>query len=450
MKTEKNKFYKTVLKIAVPVTLQALLQSSFGIVDQIMTGQLGSVSIAGIGLASRFASIFSVLVSAIAAVAGIMIAQYMGKRDNREVNRSLCINFLVAFFLAGLFTAVGILMPEQVMILYTKDVLVREAAVEYLTIVVLTFLPMTISSMISPLLRCMEEAALPLWAGICSAVLNSILNYILIFGRCGFPALGVRGAAIATVFAQMMNSVLIVFFLLRCSKKQECRWKPEFVLGMSKEKRRQYLGILLPVFVCEFAWSLGENTYGMIYGHMGTAACAAMTLTGPIQGLVIGALTGVSQAAGVIIGKTLGSGEEKQAYEQSKKIMYYGMTGSLVLSVILLIGSRYYVSLYCVEEEVKKLAVQILFVFALISPVKVQNMITGGGIIRSGGKTKYVMWIDIIGTWIFGVPLGMLGAFVLQIKIPWVYFLLSLEECVRWIICLYFFQKRSWMNILEE
>ena len=106
MKTEKNKFYKTVLKIAVPVTLQALLQSSFGIVDQIMTGRLGSVSIAGIGLASRFASIFSVLVSAIAAVAGIMIAQYMGKRDNREVNRSLCINFLVAFFLAGLFTAV--------------------------------------------------------------------------------------------------------------------------------------------------------------------------------------------------------------------------------------------------------------------------------------------------------------------------------------------------------
>ena len=143
-----------------------------------------------------------------------------------------------------------------------------------------------------------------------------------------------------------------------------------------------------------------------------------MTLTGPIQGLMIGALTGISQASGVMIGKTLGSGDYERAYGESKKLMCLGMMGSILLSVILILIGRYYVAIYAVEASVKELAWQILLVFALISPVKVQNMITGGGVIRSGGQTKYVMWIDFVGTWGFGVPLGLLSAFVLQFSIP--------------------------------
>lgn len=450
--TEKHeeKFYQTVLAIAVPVTLQSLLQSSFGVVDQVMTGQLGSVSIAGIGLASRFASIYSVIVSAIAAVAGIMIAQYMGKRENKEVNRSFCVNLLAAVLLGILFTLLGVCLPQQVMSIYTKDEQVRMAAAQYLSIVSLTFLPIAVSSLISPLLRCMDAAVLPLYAGICGALINTVLNYILIFGKCGFPALGVRGAAIATVLSQVASCAIIIGCLLWYAKRNQCGWQPEAVFHMTQEGRKQYLAILLPVFVCEFMWSLGENVYGIIYGHMGTMACAAMTLTGPIQSLMIGALTGISQASGVIIGKTLGSGEYDRAYAESKKLMYYGMFGSVLLSVLLVPLSRYYVDIYRVEDSVKLLAQQILLMFALISPVKVQNMITGGGIIRSGGKTKYVMWIDLIGTWVFGVPLGLFSAFVLKLQIPYVYLILSLEECVRWGICLCVFRKRSWMMVLGK
>lgn len=437
-------FYKTVLRIAIPVTLQSLLQSSFSVVDQLMIGQLGSISIAGIGLGGKFASIFSVLVSAVATVAGIMIAQYIGRNDNREVSRSFLVNFILAVGLAAVFTVLCSLLPEQIMGMYTKDHMTRKAAAEYLGILSVAYLPMAVVSLFSALLRCMEAAALPLYASLLAAITNTGLNYILIFGKLGFPEWGVRGAALATVISQILNGLLVFFlFLWFCSKSGR---KLEVVFHLDKAGRIQYLGMLFPILICEFLWSLGENAYTMIYGHLGTISCAAMTVTTPVQGLVIGALTGVSQAAGVLIGKALGSAEYERAYREAKTLMVYGLYGSIILSVVLLIFCKYYLAIYQVEESVKRIAGQIFIVFAVISPVKVQNMILGGGIIRSGGKTKYIMWIDIIGTWLFGVPLGLLAAFVWKFPIPLVYLLLSLEECVRLGCSLGVFRRRNWMR----
>lgn len=211
----------------------------------------------------------------------------------------------------------------------------------------------------------------------------------------------------------------------------------------------QYLGILAPILVCEFMWNLGENVYAAIYGNIGTDACAAMTMTGPIQGLMIGALSGLAQAAGILIGKSLGNEEYDKAYKDSKRLMWYGLAGSLVLSVALVLLGQFYVRIYNVEPQVRTMAYQLLVVFAIVSPVKVQNMILGGGIIRSGGKTQYVMWVDLIGTWIFGVPLGLLSAFVFDLPITYVYFILSMEEVVRLLISVVIFRKKRWMRTLE-
>ena len=207
----------------------------------------------------------------------------------------------------------------------------------------------------------------------------------------------------------------------------------------------QYAAILLPMLVCEFMWCLGENIYAVIYGHMGTDASAAMTLINPMQGLMIGALCGLSQAASVIIGKKLGEGAYEEAYQASRKLLYYGFAGSAILSVVILVPSPYYVNIFQVEAHVKMLTKQILFAYALVAPFKVENMILGGGILRSGGKTNYVMAIDLIGTWVFGVPLGLLAAFTLKLSIPYVYFILSLEECIRFMISYVVLRRRKWM-----
>ena len=449
MKKSDNKvFLNLVLTLALPVALQSMLQASFGIIDQIMIGQLGSVSVAGVGLAAKFASIFNVIVSAVSGIAGIMIAQYIGQENKPEVRRSFNVNLGLTLIIALIFTFVCVCFPEFIMGLYTEDVATIAEAASYLRIFVLTFLPLAAATIISTVFRCMEKARLPLYASIFSAVLNTVLNYILIFGRFGAPKMGVKGAAIASVAAQCVN-FLIMFVVLVSRDNVIKKDKSISYSDIGSFNTVQYLAMLSPALFSETMWSLGENVYAMIYGHMGTDSMAAMTLINPIQGLLIGALSGLASAAAIIIGKRLGAGDYDDAYNSGKKLIKYGFIASVILSIVVLLTAGLYVRIYNVSDEVKSITVSILFVFAIVAPVKVINMILGGGIIRSGGKTQYVMMIDLIGTWCFGVPLGLLSSRVLKLSIPYVYFILSLEECVRMIIGLVVMKKRVWMNRLE-
>lgn len=444
---KENSFFAETGKIAIPVALQVMLQSSFSMVDQIMIGQLGSVSIAAIGLAGKFTSIFNVLTTAVASVAGIMIAQYMGKKEEKEVGRSFYVNLVVALAVAAVFTVICLAFPGQILDIYTKDPETKAVAVGYMRIVAASYFPIVGASLLSTVLRCMGKASLPMYASFAAVMLNTGLNYILIFGKCGVSPLGVNGTAVATILSQAANFIVILLLYLKYSRNQGKRLP--FSLRLGAAGKQQYLAMLLPLLLNELLWSIGENVYAAIYGRMGTADCAAMTLINPIQGLMIGALSGISQAAGIIIGKELGKQEEEQAYRKAKKLMCYGLFCSAVLSLLLLLLKNLYVSIYQVEDAVKLTAQQILIAFAIISPVKVQNMILGGGILRSGGKTNYTLAIDLIGTWCVGVPVGLLTAFVLKLPIPYVYFFLSLEECVRLIISLVVFKRRGWMQSLK-
>lgn len=207
---KKDSFFKTVCHLAVPAALQSMLQSSFSMVDQIMIGQLGETCVAGVGLAGKFASMYSVVIAAVGAAARIMISQYLGQKNSAEVRRSFFRNLLLGLGAAALFTAVCALFPGPVMRIYTKDDRIQQAAAEYLTLISGTFLPKAGSTLLSIAFRCAEKPGLPLYAGIVSAVLNTGLNELLIFGRLGLPAMGAAGAAIATVIAQCVNFLLLL------------------------------------------------------------------------------------------------------------------------------------------------------------------------------------------------------------------------------------------------
>jgi Na+-driven multidrug efflux pump len=201
----------------------------------------------------------------------------------------------------------------------------------------------------------------------------------------------------------------------------------------------------------EFSWSVGENIYAAIYGRLGTAQVAAMTLVNPMMGMFIGMFSGVSAAATVMIGKRLGRDEQDEAYSIAKYMAKVGAIGSVIVSVILVVISDFYVNLFDVEPEVMQTSKRIIYVLAIYLIVKISNMIVAGGVIRSGGKTKYTLYIDLVGTWVFGVPLGLLGAFVFKWPIEAVYALLSFEEVVRLIITFVIFKNKKWMqNVTRE
>lgn len=443
---KQNSFNQQVLKIAVPVAVQCMLQASFSIVDQVMVGSLGSVSVAAVGIAGKLSSLYMVVIGAVVSVAGIMMSQYIGARDREETDRSFSLNLLISLLIGAVFTAVCLLIPKPLMSLYSSDTITVAAAAEYLQIVSVGFLPYAVIMMISTRLRCMERASLPLIGSISASVVNTALNYVLIFGRLGFVPMGANGAGIATVISQAFNMVLMMIMLLVTAKRGGERFS--FSPKLTKMTGGKYLAIFLPVLVIEFLWSLSENVYASVYGHIGTPECAAMTLSYPIQGLLIGALSGLSQAAGILIGKELGKEAYADAYRKSRRLLLYGLFGSMALSVLLILLMGFYVEIYQVEAYVKAAARQILLVFALLSPVKVLNMILGGGIVRSGGQTRVVMVIELIGTWGFGVPMALLSAYVWQLSIVWVYFLLSMEECVRLLLTWIVFVRKNWMKQL--
>ena len=442
-----SKFMKSLCKIAVPVTLQSMLQASFSIVDQIMIGQLGETNISAVGLGSNFSLIFSVVIGAVGAVAGILIAQFMGAEDKKEAWCSFDVSLICGIMISALFLLAAGAFPLQILGLYTEDMSIINTGAVYFRIVAFSYIPMAVSNILSAWLRCREHATIPFLASFGAVAVNTGLNYLLIFGKFGFPRMEIKGAAIATLISQLFNLVFIVIGFVICNRRDGD--KPVLSLRFKKITIRDYLVMIMPILVSEFLWSLGQNVESAVYGHLGTSNLAAYTLTGPIQGLIVGALSGLSAAAGVMIGKRLGRKEYDEAYAESKKIMYAGLAGSVVVASLLILLAGVYTGLYRVDNSVKELGKILLIVFALYAPVKVENMILSGGIIRSGGNTKIIMVIDIVGTWCMGIPLCLLAAYVFRWGIVGVYALLTTEEIFRLAVALVIFRKRKWMISLS-
>lgn len=442
-----SNFMKSLCKIAVPVTLQSMLQASFSIVDQIMIGQLGETNISAVGLGSNFSLIFSVVIGAIGAVAGILIAQFMGAEDKKEAWCSFDVSLICGIMISALFLLAAGAFPLQILGLYTEDMSIINTGAVYFRIVAFSYIPMAVSNILSAWLRCREHATIPFLASFGAVAVNTGLNYLLIFGKFGFPRMEIKGAAIATLISQLFNLVFIVIGFVVCNRRDGD--KPVLSLRFKKITIRDYLVMIMPILASEFLWSLGQNVESAVYGHLGTSNLAAYTLTGPIQGLIVGALSGLSAAAGVMVGKRLGRKEYDEAYAESKKIMYAGLAGSVVVASLLILLAGVYTGLYRVDNSVKELGRILLIVFALYAPVKVENMILSGGIIRSGGNTKIIMVIDIVGTWCIGIPLCLLAAYVFRWGIVGVYALLTTEEIFRLAVALVIFRKRKWMISLS-
>lgn len=442
-----SEFMKSLCKIAIPVTLQSMLQASFSIIDQIMIGQLGETNISAVGLCGNYSLIFSVVIGAVSTVAGILIAQFVGANDDKEAWCSFDISLICGIIISALFLFASGIFPTQILRLYTNDIRIINTGAVYFQIVAFSYIPMAISTVLSAWLRCKEHATIPFLASLGAVAANTGLNYVLIFGKFGFMPMGIKGAAIATLVSQLLNLLFIFIGFVVCIRKNGD--KPILSLHFRKITLRDYFIMIMPILVSEFLWSLGQNVESAVYGHLSTANLAAYTLTCPIQGLIVGALSGLSAAAGVMVGKRLGKKEYDNAYAESKKIMFAGLIGSLIVSTLLILLAGTYTRFYRVDNLVKELGKTLLIIFALYAPVKVENMILGGGIIRSGGNTRIIMIIDIIGTWCIGIPLCLIAAYVFHWGIVGVYTLLTTEEIFRLVVSLVIFKRRKWMISLS-
>lgn len=428
-------FFRTVLKIAVPAALQSMAVSCFSIADQIMIGQSGETVIAGVGFGAKFVSLALAILSGAAAGAGILCAQYEGQNNRQAMIESFSQIFLFSMAISALFILLSLTASVPVMGLYSPDPDAVAAASRYLTIYVWTLPFSSVTTLYAVLLRCCGYPSHPLYASLAGIVANTALNALFIFGLGGQEV----GAAWASLFSHALMAGL--------TWKMVRKHLPWVHLHFSKSHLGMISRILLPLLICEGLWSLGENVYAMVYGHTSTVQSAAMTMTIPLQSLLMGILGGFSQAAGILIGQRLGKGHYENAWNDSLSLIRYSFFASLLFATLLVLLSPLYVSLFSVDGNVRQMTLQLIAAFALMSIVKVQNMVIAGGILRSGARTSIVMAIDLIGTWGFGVPLAFF-ALHQGFSILWIYLILSSEEVVRLLISLAVLVSRKWMKTL--
>lgn len=446
---KKSPYLCAMLTIAIPVSIQSLFQASLSIVDQVMVGQLGENAIAAVGLGSRFPNIFIITLNAIGAATSIMVSQFWGKKDKVNIARSFGGNLFIGLAITMIFSMLSFIFSEQVLSCYTKDAEVIKLGSKYLNTIAVGYIPILLITMYSSVLRSTEHVKLPMYAGIFGILMNTILNYILIFGNFGFKPMGLQGTAYATNITRILEALIL--FVCIYAKKYPGAFKLKEMSNLSINFIKKIMIISTPIVINEFLWALGETMYSIIYGRIGTTEVAAMTLTFPIQSLSIGLFSGISVATGIMLGNKLGKNENDQAFSYSKKFVLLGITGSAIFGVLLIIFAKLYVVVFNISYDLKDCTLKLLIMFALILWIKVSNMIIGGGILRSGGQTKYTLYLDMFGTWVIGIPMGFISAFILKLPIEWVYLLLSSEELVRLIIGLKLMYSRKWMaNITQK
>lgn len=439
--------FKTLFSIALPISIQSLLQSSLGMIDQIMIGQLGETAVASVNLGTRLMFIMVYSLSGISAVSSIYTSQYEGAGTKEKHSAVMKITILEGLLCVLPFLIAGLFFPQQIVRIFSEDNTVIQKGANYLFITAFGFIPKLFSISISAILRCTGKAKITLITGLSSVAINTVLNLIFIFGFGPIKAYGVEGAAIATVIAIFIEATINIIYLEKT--KHPSRLSLAIKAKADKGFYKKFAITTLPAIGNECFWALGDAIYSGIYGHMSTVSLAAITLTFPIQGMSVGFFSGLSAAAGVIIGNNLGAKKTKEAYTLAWDFFKLCIIGCGIIGILIVLFGSVYLKFYNVTDEVKLYTKSLLAIFACYLWVKVSNMVMLGGVLRSGGKTRYTLILDLIGTWGIGIPLGFLCAFVFKWNILMVYTAINLEEVIRLTLGLIKVKSKDWISIID-
>jgi len=445
-KTNKD-FMKTLAFIAIPITIQSVLQSSLGMIDQLMVGQLGETAINAVGFGTKLSFIFLLAMVGITSATSIFAAQYWGAKDKEKIGNVLGITISVASIIAIIAMILSVVFPHLIMGLFTKDKEIINLGADYMRIIAIGLIPLVIVNAHAAVLRSCGDAKTPMITGFICVVTNTILNYLLIFGIGQLGGMGIKGAAIATSISRLLECFLILYLFHR---KNLLQVKIAHYFKFNKKLVALFITAMLPLLINEALWGIGDTVFAAIYGHIGGAQTAGMISTFPIQGLAFGLMSGVGAASGIVLGNLLGEGESDQAFEYGKKFIKLGIVLSGVIGILVVIVGRYYIDLMNISVDAKGYALKVINVFAMILWIKVSNMIIGGGILRSGGKTKIVLILEMIGMWGIGVPTGLAIYSFTNFSIEWVYFFVSIEELFRMVVGLKIFHNKSWMSNIND
>ena len=450
----KNSFFKNMLKLALPIAFQQLLVSCAQLIDTAMVTGLGNTEVSAVGVSSRWIFLMNLFYFGISSGSAAMIAQFWGAKEKGNIRKSYGIALIFGFAVAALFTSVMLFIPEQLAAIFTgsdkEQLPVIAAAADYMKIVAF-MAPFAAFNQISCVaLRSTEKVNPPLYTSIAAVAVNTSLNYILINGKLGLPALGLKGAAIATLTSTVVQATLL-FIVLRTSKDiYNAKFKEFFTL--TKDFFRRFSVVCLPVVFNEVAWAIGTNIYSMVFARQGEEAFAGYTIFSSIEQIAFVFFVGICHACSIMTGKTIGEGNESGAYKIAKKFVIMTPIIGIITGSVLAFSRNPILSLLNIETQTAfDIASSLILIYCLWLPFRNIPYTLIVGTFRAGGDTKIGIACDMISLYLLGAPVvAYLGLFT-DVEFKWLIVAMYLcEDIPKIAISLYRFKSKKWIRNLTD
>ncbi|MDR0600960.1 MAG: MATE family efflux transporter [Treponema sp.] len=440
---DRREFYTSVIAIGLPVALQNLLTTSAGMVDTIMIGTLGEYSVAAAGICVQYSMLLFSAWFGFCNGGTIFFAQYWGAGDERGICRAYGITFSCMMAVCLVFSGFAVFAPEFILAIYTDKEVIRAAALPYLRIVGLSYPLQIWAAAISSLLRSIEKVKIPLFASIASLITNFILNWLLIFGHCGFPKMGIAGAAVGTVCAGAVNVIVLYIFCFRDKHsfvlriRDHFRWNFAFI--------REYFSRSFFVVCNEIFYGTGQFIINIIIGRQSEAGIAAMAVFRVLEGLLFVFFGGLANASAVMVGKKIGAGRHREGYNEGRRFTLLCPAVTLAIWLLLLPFAKPLLGLFGLGSEAFRYAFFMLLIYTVTGNIRSRNYITNN-IFRAAGESVFGTAVEICGLFFLSIPLTALAGFVLHWPFLVVFLFTYFDEFIRLGILWRYMKSGRWIK----
>lgn len=439
--THTKTLYKRMFRLVLPISFQQFMLALVGASDAVMLGKLNQNSMSAVSLASQVTFVFHLFMAAFLIGENMFAAQYYGKKDYDGVSKVFSLVVRISCFVSLPFLTGSLFFSDQIMRFFTNDPELILMGSEYLRYAGISFFFSAAAQACLTVMKNCDAVNLSTLISSMTVILNIVLNVVFIFGLFGFPALGIRGAALATVTATAVQMIICVIYI-----KKKMRQIKVCFLQINRRLKKRFWEKTAPVLLNELIWGGGFTMYSVIMGHLGQDAVAANSIANISKNLVVCLCLGLGSGGSIMVGNELGAEHFEEAKRAGRILTRASVTCGILSGALLLALSPVITGLVNLTPEAKQILGRMLIICSYYLVGKSINSMTIGGIFPAGGDSKFGLLCDTITLWIITVPLGCLCAFVFKLPVLLVYFVLSLDEIVKLPAVYRHYKKYGWVK----
>lgn len=443
MNERKQSLRKEIIRLALPMALQQFMTALVGACDAIMLGKLSQNAMSAVSLATQVTFVFNLFMYAFVTGENMFVAQYYGKGDYKGISKIFSLVTKACGVVAVIFLIGTFFFPRQIMAVLTNEEELITLGSEYLRVIGISYLLSSIAQTFLAIMKNCNAVNVSTLINSVMVILNIILNAVFIFGLFGCPEMGIRGAALATVLATVVQVVWSVGYVL-------CRIK-SVKLNLHRCEREitsHFWQKAIPLLINNLAWGIGFSMYSVVMGHLGTDAVAANGIANISKNLIVCFCLGLGNAGSIIVGNRLGANRLEEAKEAGGLLTKTAIIAGILSGVVLIILSPFITQMVDLTPTARGYLQKMLLICSYYIAGKSVNCMTIGGIFAAGGDSKFGMMCDSITLWCITVPLGCICAFILKLPVMLVYFVLNLDEIIKLPVVYKHYKKYKWIKNL--